>query len=596
MTLAGAAKHQCTTCNKVFKNSNHLRRHEASHTQGTTHACTFCSRKFLRLDALRRHSKTCPRREHGIAIPASKLGRKPRACHQCQSKKLQCDGSRPCRRCSSKNIDCLYSPAIEERPLSSHLPINFLRNYTNPDLESVSDAFLLSEAHPELSPDFGHSFGGGASYIHGDWIEDLFSGVLPEFHVSYNMEPDIIATAPSTLELFASPPLQVRAEALVSLLATQHISDSKSSACSMGHFPMSQARAVFTCSNIVEYVSAFFSYFHPHTPFIHRPSFDVENVSFPLLLAVSLVGSLFCTPQDNALAARLFFGLAEECIFNLLHKATMSRSCVADKPIQILQASVLMHAVQMNSNNDGVRLRIRELRFPAIVSSLRRLDLLKTTRKPHSESRSYEEFIHEEEKIRLVASVFQTDCMSTLFFKSSPHITITEMCGALPSDVFLFDAPTPAEFLDFFTGPAPFVCETRSLKDTMSILLHQAWSGPHAPELASIGSEHLITLMFALHSLIFTSRTGLLMPSTHDVLLRATDRWKDLWELVQSRNNAEKRRPIGFTKYGLELWWLAQKILKLAQREDTQSPYMTSKPTDSLKELHEFIQRYAERE
>jgi hypothetical protein len=55
------------------------------------------------------------------------------------------------------------------------------------------------------------------------------------------------------------------------------------------------------------------------------------------------------------------------------------------------------------------------------------------------------------------------------------------------------------------------------------------------------------------------------------------------------------RRPIGFAKYSLELWWLAQRILELAQSGDMRSSYMKCRPTDSLKELHHFIQQYAER-
>jgi hypothetical protein len=84
------------------------------------------------------------------------------------------------------------------------------------------------------------------------------------------------------------------------------------------------------------------------------------------------------------------------------------------------------------------------------------------------------------------------------------------------------------------------------------------------------------------------------MPSTHQVLLRATARWKELWHHVYKNDTPETTRLVGFTKYGLELWWLAQKILEIAQRGDLQCAYMTSGPTDSLKELHEFIQRYAE--
>jgi hypothetical protein len=49
---------------------------------------------------------------------------------------------------------------------------------------------------------------------------------------------------------------------------------------------------------------------------------------------------------------------------------------------------------------------------------------------------------------------------------------------------------------------------------------------------------------------------------------------------------------VGFAKYALELWWLAQKIIQIAQTGDVQSPYMTSTPTDSLQELHDFIREH----
>jgi hypothetical protein len=90
------------------------------------------------------------------------------------------------------------------------------------------------------------------------------------------------------------------------------------------------------------------------------------------------------------------------------------------------------------------------------------------------------------------------------------------------------------------------------------------------------------------------SRTGMLVRSTFQVLLRATNRWKEVWHLVSSREVSSGGHLVGFAKYGLELWWLTQKILKLAQLNDAQSRYMISRPTDSLEELHDFIQLYAE--
>jgi hypothetical protein len=84
------------------------------------------------------------------------------------------------------------------------------------------------------------------------------------------------------------------------------------------------------------------------------------------------------------------------------------------------------------------------------------------------------------------------------------------------------------------------------------------------------------------------------MPSTYPTLLRATNRWKELWHHVYSKDLLDNKKLVGFTRYGLELWWLAQKILDLTHTGDLSSPYMASGPTDSLEELHGFIRKYVE--
>lgn len=48
-----------------------------------------------------------------------------------------------------------------------------------------------------------------------------------------------------------------------------------------------------------------------------------------------------------------------------------------------------------------------------------------------------------------------------------------------------------------------------------------------------------------------------------------------------------------FTKIGVELWWLAKKVLELAQSGDVVCRYMSGVPTNSLKDLHELIQTHA---
>jgi hypothetical protein len=286
----------------------------------------------------------------------------------------------------------------QKTPKPSDVPITFLRNYTDPLLESVSVAFVLSEAHPE-PPIEGHdSLGEPAGYMHDDYMADLFSGVFMDLYMDQDTVPS--DPAPKPLSLPPSHPTQYRIEALLSLLMAQYQSNPNAFAFPTDGFPLDLARAVFTSNNVVEYVSAFFSYFHPHTPFIHRPSFDIQTVSLPLLLTISFLGSVFATPQDDALSARCFFDLGEEYIFGLLHQASTHSNHSIDERLQIIQAAVLIHALQMDSNNDGIRLRIRTHRFPAIVASMRRLDLFMTSHTLHSEFIDREQFIIEETKIR----------------------------------------------------------------------------------------------------------------------------------------------------------------------------------------------------
>jgi hypothetical protein len=283
--------------------------------------------------------------------------------------------------------------------------MGFMLNYTDPRLESVSDAFSLSEAHAEPPAALRGSFCNPSTYMHDDFMADLFSG---EFMELYTYE-DVELSNPTPTSDLQSSPNQHQAEAIISVLQTQYDSMPSIVGFSPGRFPTDLAIAVFTSDNIAEYVSAFFGSFHPHTPFVHRPSFDIGTASVHLLLAVSLVGSIFCTPQDNALSARYFFGLGEEYVFGLLREKITRGSYASSESIEIVQAAVLFHALQVNSNDEGVRHRIRVHRFPEIVAAIRCLGLFGTTRTSHAGSGDWEQYVLDEVKIRyeLVLSTFK---------------------------------------------------------------------------------------------------------------------------------------------------------------------------------------------
>jgi hypothetical protein len=277
--------------------------------------------------------------------------------------------------------------------------MTFMLNYTNPALESVSDAFGISEAHAEPSVKYAASFNQHAGFLHDDFMADLFSGIFSDPQGDQQME--CIDQTQPVIMMTPAPIIEQRAAALVALLKAQHDSTPTASLFPASNFPVKLAESTFLGNNLAEYISAFFHYFHPHTPFIHRPSFDVSKVSLHLLLAVVLLGSIFCTPQDDALSARCFFGLAEEHVFERLREVIVyGEGSIEGDTIDILQAAVLVHALQVNINHGGVRLRARVNRFPEIVAAMRRVDLFSVVRMKSSDAPTWEQFIFDEVRIR----------------------------------------------------------------------------------------------------------------------------------------------------------------------------------------------------
>jgi hypothetical protein len=278
--------------------------------------------------------------------------------------------------------------------------MTFLLNYSNPTLESVSDAFVLSEAHaepPEEPQD--DSFTRHNSFDE-NCMAELFPGIYLDIYMGHNAE--LVGLISTSIALPTSTEVQHRVDMLISLLMCQYKLDPKQFPLLTEQTAMQLASTVFTSDNISEYVSAFFNFFHPHTPFIHRPSFKIESVSLHLLLSILLVGSIFCTPQDHALSARWFFGIAEELIFGILREIVTNNIYSRVESITIVQAAVLIHALQVNSNHEGVRHRVRVNRFPEIVASLRCLGLFGVVRTQHSTEMDWTQYIIDEAQIRYV--------------------------------------------------------------------------------------------------------------------------------------------------------------------------------------------------
>jgi len=90
--------------------------------------------------------------------------------------------------------------------------MTFMLNYTNPVLDLVSDAFVISEAHAELAVNPADDFEMSVGFLHDDdFMADLFSGIFADFDVSQNTGiiqgtlAEMCGTLPSTYASFEAP-------------------------------------------------------------------------------------------------------------------------------------------------------------------------------------------------------------------------------------------------------------------------------------------------------------------------------------------------------------------------------------------------------
>ena len=101
--------------------------------------------------------------------------------------------------------------------------------------------------------------------------------------------------------------------------------------------------------------------------------------------------------------------------------------------------------------------------------------------------------------------------MDTLLFKSPPRITLSEMCGELPSTDAMFEASDSTEYQQLL---ATVKARSWKLMDLMNTFLGEAWPKPSS-DWSSIEAEHLMIIMFGNNPrLVLTFRQVLTLHSS----------------------------------------------------------------------------------
>lgn len=273
----------------------------------------------------------------------------------------------------TSNNEGISNSASDACADQSHCSLPFLLSYTDSRFESITYAFAAS----------------------GALVDTVF--IEEEDDLPY----DTVAKPSEGSETLQSDGsiLQARVDEIIQTLASQHQLDTSTPSAN-NQFLLDTARQVFTPHTLLRYVSAYFQYFHPHIAFIHRPTFDIQHASLPLLLAIALAGSAHSPPTDDVLSAPCLYSVAEDYVFRCLNHVVQTCVEVDDAVIQTVQAAVLINALLYTSTDQATARRGLFHRFPALVASVRSLGLVISRRSMPVGNMSWKQFIAEESKIR----------------------------------------------------------------------------------------------------------------------------------------------------------------------------------------------------
>ncbi|KAH9204381.1 hypothetical protein DL95DRAFT_496564, partial [Leptodontidium sp. 2 PMI_412] len=329
-------------------------------------------------------------------------------------------------------------------------------------------------------------------------------------------------------------------------------------------------------------------------PIIHRPTFNCETVSLPLLLVIFLFGSLGCAPTDFTLSARKFFDVAEEYIFDhptmqQLHHG-YTNWAVSEAQIEVLQAALIIEIVQNGTNNVETRRRLRTRRHPRYIAALKSCGLFQAAGEVleqtlESGQSKWKSFVSKEVRKRLAVWAFVMDSCFAAMFNSCPLTAIAELKVASPCCDEVFEAETAAEYEMIDCPESSHQTVLEFTKD----LLRDTWIDDiHKPPTAM----HLMVTILALQSLTMTSRYSCLLQDTEGAILRAADRWEDLWHTVTEENRPEEPPLQGFVRHSKELSWFVRKLVHAGNLEVPNCRYTQVEPTDNIQDFHDFLCKY----
>ncbi|KAJ5239257.1 hypothetical protein N7468_003876 [Penicillium chermesinum] len=474
--------------------------------------------------------------------PAAKPGRKRQSCDLCFAAKAACDNKTPCTRCSSLGRECTFaaqpsqassarsrlpkvpaslSVTVPQNVVKSESPFFFLGHFTNPSVKK--DRLAIGETAKSSAP---RNFESIHSHLEEALVPtDPMSGLLGDdgpdalsFPLLNSIEESLFSQLPPE-ELFPSKLSSQLTELVAELVETSksmEIGDAEH----QRPLDITELTALFGVSNISAFISVFFRTLHWHLPIVHFPTFDPGNLSNPLLLAIFLSGATYAAPFDGATLSPWISDVAEEYVFRKVLKlsaATSPKELACLLPtVQLIQGALIMEMLQFSRDDIQTRRRIRIMRHPCLVSTVRSLGFFQVKRSLVFDSvdeHRWLSLVAEEVRIRCVFAssskvlklmttriaswVFLADGFLTVCFKNHPALSIFEMDCPLPWSPELWEAEDFATFASL-TSEGSMRSLQPPLKDVVSQLLEKPESDPPITWSSSLSPEDLLILIYGI--------------------------------------------------------------------------------------------------
>lgn len=395
-------------------------------------------------------------------------------------------------------------------------------------------------------------------------------------------------------------------------------------------------KGLLTADNVKHFLGLYEN-FQNHWPMIH-PTFDLMTANDGLILSMVCIGAVY-SDRIGAKEVRWLMELVRGSVIrsSQLYKEAIERARNIDVveqsmplsgSIQEIQALVHMHSLFVWHGNEKQRRQGRE-EFWVITSLVRQLDLLQLLPRGHSNfsalhqpgalamtdvnSWTWESWLEQETRIRVMYIVLLTDASLAIFFNAQPQFDVHDVQLPLPADDAAWEARNGEDCANAL-GLRGEVAQmqnhagTRRVKQlSMSEVLLSLNQGKDLPLRATNVYSKFI-LIHGIHTQIFKIQrqystssafsSGANSPQSHNDgttsnsssiagtpidgvgshhsqlqgMLRSTMcalvLWKKQWDADMQLQYGTKQRPLGFCRDGIHFYFLAKIFLQSSRRED----------------------------